>query len=368
MKPKKRQNQANIPHRNKIEKELKVLDENPNEIRVLKQKPQAKAHLKIKTAKLEPNQNYVQCSTCLKLSKLIAESSCEHSQCSNCFRKYLISLKLSILEENIPCSVCKSKLPMQYIYNILGNKESFEKIQADVLNREYAQYDEPREVPKFQCLICLENFNIDQGITLSCDHRYCTNCIKGHIESLINEGKVTEEDMKCPQCPAPITPQEVEGNASKDNFNRYLEFSMRKFKPKGKNLFFKQCFKCDAPMEISVNVKEIICPGCHRVYCPQCNNKHTGMTCEEFEKSKEDKKKQEEIPKIEDMVRCPKCRNGILKESGCNFMLCRYPDCRKTYFCFLCGKQLQKKHHYSHYKKSGPFGNSCNTQDRIKDD
>jgi hypothetical protein len=34
---------------------------------------------------------------------------------------------------------------------------------------------------------------------------------------------------------------------------------------------------------------------------------------------------------------CPKCKQFVEKDSGCNFIKCRWPGCTDSYFCFLCG-------------------------------
>lgn len=66
--------------------------------------------------------------------------------------------------------------------------------------------------------------------------------------------------------------------------------------------------------------------------------------------------------------RCPKCKNFVLKDSGCNFIKCRWPGCKDSYFCYLCSAVLKSTQHYSHYKISGPFGRTCNKLDNIKDE
>ena len=66
---------------------------------------------------------------------------------------------------------------------------------------------------------------------------------------------------------------------------------------------------------------------------------------------------------------CPRCKVPVELGDGCKFMRCESHKCKaKTYFCFLCEKKMKLKHHYSHYKINGPFGNTCNTIDGIPDE
>lgn len=64
--------------------------------------------------------------------------------------------------------------------------------------------------------------------------------------------------------------------------------------------------------------------------------------------------------------KCPDC--GELQElmRGCKYVKCIAKACiTKPNFCFVCGNELTEAQHYSHYKKNGPFGATCNTTDNI---
>merc|ERR1719386_550802 len=62
--------------------------------------------------------------------------------------------------------------------------------------------------------------------------------------------------------------------------------------------------------------------------------------------------------------RCPACSAPSERESGCNFMQCRSEICRKrTYWCYVCGLQLKKEDHYSHYPR-GPYEDECHTPEK----
>ena len=89
-------------------------------------------------------------------------------------------------------------------------------------------------------------------------------------------------------------------------------------------------------------------------------------------KGDKNKKLQEEKKNLDfiakNFTKCPKCKTPVEKESGCNFMKCRWPGCKDSYFCLLCNKALtvidkQINDHYTHYRLSGPFGKTCNTMD-----
>merc|ERR1712039_498790 len=69
----------------------------------------------------------------------------------------------------------------------------------------------------------------------------------------------------------------------------------------------------------------------------------------------------EELMAQEQWKRCPVCSAPSERESGCNFMQCRSDRCRKrTYWCYVCGKQFPKEMHYTHYPR-GPYEDECYT-------
>ena len=68
------------------------------------------------------------------------------------------------------------------------------------------------------------------------------------------------------------------------------------------------------------------------------------------------------------IVKCPKCGSYCELYDGCHFMTCLSSFClKRTHFCNLCGKQLTNKGHQGHYNLKGPYGDTCNTLDKIED-
>ena len=62
----------------------------------------------------------------------------------------------------------------------------------------------------------------------------------------------------------------------------------------------------------------------------------------------------------ENSVPCPKCNQAIIKSDGCNKMVCGTcgvrpftlnpkPTVFQTYFCYLCGRIVDKANPYSHF-------------------
>merc|ERR1712190_179829 len=103
-----------------------------------------------------------------------------------------------------------------------------------------------------------------------------------------------------------------------------------------------------------------------KLLCPKCGREeHEGVTCEKF-REWEKENDQAEVRFVELMAKqqwrkCPVCKAPSERASGCNFMQCRSNVCRgHNYWCYVCGHQLSKDQHYSHYPRS-PYYNECNT-------
>lgn len=56
-----------------------------------------------------------------------------------------------------------------------------------------------REERMLACNICGEEYAASQMVTLQCNHRFCKDCMTGHLEALIQSGQVVAEKTICPQ-------------------------------------------------------------------------------------------------------------------------------------------------------------------------
>ena len=65
---------------------------------------------------------------------------------------------------------------------------------------------------------------------------------------------------------------------------------------------------------------------------------------------------------------CPVCKAPTYRYEGCNYMTCSSPQCQgKTNFCNLCGEQLSKIQHATHFTGFSPYSKTCdNTKNKEK--
>ena len=119
---------------------------------------------------------------------------------------------------------------------------------------------------------------------------------------------------------------------------------LKKFRPNTPDTKINWCKKCGNA--IILNIKD-------NFECRQCSGniftKHEDSeVCKDSEnlkpvkskKKNRKKSKEEEILLPDGIVVCPSCSNGCLKESGCNFIECKWPEC-ESHFCSICRTPLR---------------------------
>ncbi|CAE8660928.1 unnamed protein product [Polarella glacialis] len=231
-----------------------------------------------------------------------------------------------------------------------------------------------------RCPICLEDVTVDAD--LPCGHSACAACIVQYVESLVNCGKVSDDDMACPlpSCRVPLgqaTAERLLRNSAEPGggqlLERLLDFQARRFVPEpgdGERLVTcptAGCMKVLVPTTLVEERSEVLCPGCSRHFCAGCETPtHPGTSCEAAELERMDPLLRQLISQ-QNWKRCPVCRNLCERGSGCNFMTCPSEQCKsQTFFCYLCGELLAAADHASHYEGfegavglRGPFGSVC---------
>lgn len=301
--------------------------------------------------------------------------NCGHTCCKSSCLQTLVRLSNKYFSdyEETKCKVCNLYIQESLIFDAFGGEDIF----RDLLN----DYEEKRAA-KFICGFCYTEVRVDCGITLDCDHRYCRECMSNYLTLAIDEARVTENDIACPECMNPIETPIVLNLVDKKTYLKFEKFRLRGYTPVEKeNIVFYKCEgrDCEYFEILDEKVESFKCPLCGEIKCPKCRDEpHRGITCEaNFQKKKEEQEKLAKAAKDKQLddefmlaakamgfKTCPHCKSMCEKISGCKFMKCFSPLCKgKKNFCLLCEKAITDAQHYSHYKAKGPFGEICNTMD-----
>ena len=114
-----------------------------------------------------------------------------------------------------------STISLNQSMNPTGNKSSLK--EANNLSKSLNPFLKKSEI---HCEICLSKVNIDDCLTLECDHKFCKDCLIGEWTDKIKNGQVDETLLKCPKfgCNQPIEYQILKGNLDRKIFEKYEKF------------------------------------------------------------------------------------------------------------------------------------------------
>lgn len=220
------------------------------------------------------------------------------------------------------------------------------------------------------CPICLETTSAI--VTIHDDHHVCQGCFQNYVDAKVSAGRVKEDELTCPyeSCSAPVSIPQIKTHCDRATFGRFIKFESRVTLDghvEG-NLQTRLCPECEDISVIPADASTLTCP-CGIQQCLPCKSRaHPGLTC--TANQQQILKEQSQIlasARSQGIKACPYCNSLVQLDSGCNFIYCFSEQCRgNKMFCFLCEKKLDEEHHYDHYKRTGPFGDSCNTLDGLE--
>eukprot|EP00359_Climacostomum_virens_P000352 CAMPEP_0204897968 /NCGR_PEP_ID=MMETSP1397-20131031/1021_1 /ASSEMBLY_ACC=CAM_ASM_000891 /TAXON_ID=49980 /ORGANISM="Climacostomum Climacostomum virens, Strain Stock W-24" /LENGTH=350 /DNA_ID=CAMNT_0052065753 /DNA_START=548 /DNA_END=1600 /DNA_ORIENTATION=- len=290
----------------------------------------------------------VLCHSCKQPRKTLL-LHCRHSMCFRCLRILTFEATENSLQEFDRVRCCERPVDRALI------EQAFE----GHLNEEI------QNLPNIRLIVCcidLREHAWEFGVELLCNHWFFRSNLRAYLEFKIGESRVAEADITCPECSRSLDLNEVQEVVSSAAFEK---LSIKRSLNVGlaKELLIT-CPKCSFVFVKSkpkwYKRDKVKCIKCNSKFCRKClQDPHTFRGCNGALRKRN--KKQNEL--FSSIKMCPKCRNGVEKQDGCNFCRCPWPECKgTTYFCYLCDAVLSLSDHYGHFTNAhGPYGDSCNT-------
>ena len=66
-------------------------------------------------------------------------------------------------------------------------------------DKDRAEREEALANKRYKCVLCLDDdVKIEDMVTLSCDHRFCRDCLANYLKSKISDALVASSDLICP--------------------------------------------------------------------------------------------------------------------------------------------------------------------------
>lgn len=195
----------------------------------------------------------------------------------------------------------------------------------------------------FTCPVCMEKCPEDSlAKFVGCEHQYCRECLKGHIESCLEDKKfpvpcplcMTDEKREDKDCGV-LTLEVMENlGISQEAYEIWLNFEIAKYS------ILLDCPKCrqsvlvDKDDHATAAILNCPMPSCGHMWCKKCYQ--TVESEEESDHSCDGSKELDKLMKVHGWKRCPGCQTPTARTHGCNHMTCGAPGCN-THFCYIDG-------------------------------
>ena len=219
---------------------------------------------------------------------------------------------------------------------------------------------------------------------MTCEHRFCRNCLISEWTLKINNGQVDKTLLKCPtvSCKIEIDYPILKGNLDKTTFDKYEKFllshTLLEASNKGEQTVICPNPKCAQTSYICEEADFFKCPQCNQKYCAKedCKGEwklHEGKSCQQFKALRKNRSTVQEEIMIADVKyieknykKCPVCGIHIENTKNCNYVRCESFRCqKKTLFCYLCGQYLNELEIKFHYMNENPFLGCKNLNNQV---
>ncbi|RPA83189.1 hypothetical protein BJ508DRAFT_324778 [Ascobolus immersus RN42] len=182
---------------------------------------------------------------------------------------------------------------------------------------------------KATCSACLEVFPKLAAITCPCDDVYCKACLRQMFVFATKDESVFPP--KCCQKEIPL-PKRVLSKEERKAF----DIAAAEFRTLGRRTYCYNCSKFISAKRIKEGIDEAKCRACRVSTCTRCGKAYHP---EDFCDDKEGEKRLLTMLKKHNWSRCGKCQRIVIKNGGCNNMVCL---CGNN-FCYRCGKSFTSK-------------------------
>lgn len=294
---------------------------------------------------------------------------CGHSFCLKCFFKD----SSPAFPEQCPLKQCKKEIDECVSSNFFSINENLKKIKNNHKIGVKGIKEEPF-VKEFICEVCTNEFKVEDLLTLSCEHRFCKNCLLQDWETKVNEFKISKNFWIClkENCGEQIDYEIIRANMPPKLFLKYDELllnhtvkNIENFTDLKENEKQVTCPECSIDYIVGKDFYYFKCEKCGEVYCAKetCYRKwseHKKDFCD-FPDRKKEEKEFENYVKENKLKECPVCKSMIEKTRNCNYICCGSIVCqKKTYFCYLCGNKLNKEELKTHYLNNSNYSKCKN--------
>jgi hypothetical protein len=180
------------------------------------------------------------------------------------------------------------------------------------------------------CDSCYEEYPESEFFGLSCDHKFCKECLSENLNSNIAEGKVIKIPCMMHGCDQEFTNEDVERFGSAEIYSKYLRFKDNINVDLDPNLRWCPSANCVKYVRKRGRFRKTAQCECGQSVCMSCGAAaHGRVRCANVGNHELN----EWIRQNGNVKLCPKCKFRTEKIDGCNHMTCT----RCNYgWCWVC--------------------------------
>jgi hypothetical protein len=219
---------------------------------------------------------------------------------------------------------------------------------TQIIKKEPQPYLAQSEEKTGTCLTCFDDTSKLKA--LSCGHSSsCNNCLENTINTAVASNDA--HMIKCPQpgCKKPLIETDLASIANPETRAKISKIQLLPLLLKHKDAKFCKIPHCSYVFLNEDGYKGTMpCPNCNQEICVQCSFKHVHTTscadAAEMRELIENKDKAQQAFKAwvqKNAKLCPKCKEPIERNGGCNHIKCE--KCKHD-FCYDCLQPTKKPH------------------------
>ncbi len=173
------------------------------------------------------------------------------------------------------------------------------------------------------CCICFCDYDESESFALCCNHWTCKSCFSTYLKTCVESSDVVHTHCPGHKCSSKVCAPVFKSLCSPENYDRYIKFILHDFVDKSKDKRWCPGVGCER-ICIGNAVDTVKCE-CGTQFCFKCCEiEHEPASCEQVINWRA--KSKEEGPNIlwieNNTKKCPKCKQNIEKNEGCNHMTC----------------------------------------------
>ncbi|EOA39378.1 hypothetical protein CARUB_v10012456mg [Capsella rubella] len=192
---------------------------------------------------------------------------------------------------------------------------------------------------ELKCGICFESYPLEDIVSVSCGHPFCTSCWTGYLHTTISDGPGCLM-LKCPEpaCLAAVGQDMFDKLSSKEDKEKYYRYFLRSYVEDNRKMKWCPAPGCEHAIDFDAGSGsyDVSC-FCSHSFCWNCTEEaHRPVDCDTVAKwiLKNSAESENMNWILANSKPCPKCKRPIEKNHGCMHMTCTSPC--KYEFCWLC--------------------------------